>query len=233
MFLLLLAVFPSIYLMHYIYQHDQVEKEPIGLLGKVFLAGVVSVVPAVAGELLMHEFFAAVFQDNTNVFYLFLENFIAVALVEEYCKRFMIHRVTWNHSEFNYSFDGIVYCVCGSLGFATLENILYIFRDGGSFEVAIARALMAIPLHAFCGVYMGYYYGLAKQASLNEYEARASALMFRSLVVPVLIHGAYDFILSMESDMMMLAIVAFCVALDVIAVRRIKEASRDDMPLWF
>lgn len=165
--------------------------------------------------------------------YLLLENFIAVALVEEYCKRFMVRKVTWDSSEFNYSFDGIVYCVCGSLGFATLENIMYIFSKGGGFEVAVIRALMSIPLHAFCGVYMGYYYGLAKQASVNEYEARFSALMARSLIVPVLIHGAYDFILSIESDSMLLMIVVFCIVIDIVAVRRIKNASRDDMPLWF
>lgn len=233
MILLLLAVFPSIYLMRFIYNQDKVEKEPIGLMAKIFLAGIFAVIPAFFAELVMQKFFFAVFPNADNEIYLLLENFIGIALIEEYCKRFMVRKVTWNCHDFNYSFDGIVYCVCASLGFATLENIMYVFSEGGGVDVAVVRALMSIPLHAFCGVYMGYYYGLAKQASVNEYEAKAETLMTKSLIVPVLIHGAYDFILSVGNDSMMLAIVIFCIVIDFLAIKRVKDASRDDMPLWF
>lgn len=233
MVLLLLAIFPSIYLMRFIYKQDKIEKEPMWLMARIFLAGIAAVVPAAIAELVIQHFLSAIFPAGTGAMYLFLENFVSIALVEEYCKRFMVRRITWNCREFNYSFDGIVYCVCASLGFATLENILYVFSEGGGFEVAIVRALMSVPLHAFCGIYMGYYYGLAKQAALNEYEAKAETLMMKSLVVPVLIHGAYDFILSVGSNAMMLAIVVFCVMIDYLAVKRLRDASRDDMPFWF
>ena len=232
MFLMLLAVFPSIYLIWYVYKMDGVEKEPVRLLAKVFGAGVLSAVPAVALEMGFQYLFAGIFRDSESALYLLLQNFIGVALVEEFCKREAIKRRVWNEPEFNCTFDGIVYCVCGSLGFATIENILYIF-NGGGYQVAVMRALMAIPLHAFCGVYMGYYFGMAKKAAQDEYEARSETCMTMCLIVPMLIHGAYDFLLSLNYDWMMIAIVVFCVVLDVMAIKRIRNSSRDDMPFWY
>lgn len=232
MFLMLLAVFPSIYLIRYVYRMDGVEKEPVGLLAKVFFAGVLSAVPAVAAELMLQRLFAGIFTNTEGVAYLLAENFIGVALVEEFCKREAVRRRVWNNPEFNCTFDGIVYCVCGSLGFATIENILYIF-SGGGYQVAVMRALTSIPLHAFCGVYMGYYFGMARKAAQNEYEARSATLLTLSLAVPTLIHGAYDFILNLDFEWMTPAVVAFCVILDGMAISRIRASSRDDLPFWY
>lgn len=80
---------------------------------------------------------------------------------------------------------------------------------------------------------MGYYFGMARKAAQNEYEARSATLLTLSLAVPTLIHGAYDFILNLDFEWMTLAVVAFCVILDGMAISRIRASSRDDLPFWY
>jgi RsiW-degrading membrane proteinase PrsW (M82 family) len=65
--------------------------------------------------------------------------------------------------------DGVVYGAVASLGFATLENILYVTPNG--FAVAAARAFTAVPGHALLGVIMGYYVGRAKFHSNEQQRA--------------------------------------------------------------
>lgn len=229
MLLFLLAVVPALYLLYYVYKHDTVEKEPFWMIRKVFFAGVLSAIPAVIIELILDEVLLAFFSSADSILYIAVVNFIGVALVEEFCKRFMVKKRIWNSPEFNYTFDGIIYCVCGAIGFAVIENIFYVIGDENGFMVAIMRALMSVPLHASCGVYMGYYVGLAKKADLEERVTDASNYWRLSLIVPVMIHGAYDFILSLEQDIWMLVIVVFCIVVDVYTIRKMKSASASDM----
>ena len=84
--------------------------------------------------------------------------------MEEGGKYFVLKHKTWRHPAFNYTFDAVVYAVTAALGFAVAENILYVM-DGG-VGVALLRAAVAVPGHAFDGVFMGYYYGIAKTAQL-------------------------------------------------------------------
>ena len=84
---------------------------------------------------------------------LVLENFLAVALVEEACKRWVVLKFAWRSPAFDYRFDAVVYCVFAALGFAALENILYVAEYG--FAVAVSRALLSVPGHCFFAVYMG------------------------------------------------------------------------------
>ena len=84
--------------------------------------------------------------------------------------------------------DGIVYAVMISLGFATIENIFYVFvYADDSLSVAITRMFTAIPLHAVCGVILGYFVGLAK------FSSNQKRLLFKGLFLAVLIHTLYDY----------------------------------------
>ena len=109
MLLIELALLPAIVLVLWIYRQDRIEKEPKGLLRKVFLWGALSVIPAVILEMLLEEVLL-VFVDADTLSYLALENFIGIALVEEYCKMKAAKKVAWRHPAFNYRFDAIVYC---------------------------------------------------------------------------------------------------------------------------
>ena len=108
MFLTGLALLPAIALVVWIYRQDKVEKEPRGLLWKIFLFGVLSVIPAMILEIILDEVFL-VFVDADTLCYVILDNFIGVALIEEFCKMKAAKWAAWKHPAFNYKFDAIVY----------------------------------------------------------------------------------------------------------------------------
>ena len=122
MFLTGLALLPAIALVVWIYRQDKVEKEPRGLLWKIFLFGVLSVIPAMILEIILDEVFL-VFVDADTLCYVILDNFVGVALIEEVCKMKAAKWAAWKHPAFNYKFDAIVYCVTSALGCAAIENV--------------------------------------------------------------------------------------------------------------
>jgi RsiW-degrading membrane proteinase PrsW (M82 family) len=154
------------------------------LLGSFFL-GAFSIAPAILSELLMAK---VGFIEN----HLLLKTFLGIGLMEEGWKLFFILLVPFRRKAFNEPFDGIVYSVMVSMGFATVENILYVAQGG--FQVGIMRAFTAIPAHAMFAVMMGYYLGRAKFSGELK-----GMYIFISLLVPVIFHGAYDYFLFEKS----------------------------------
>ena len=149
---LVTGLLPVAVLLFYIYSHDKIEKEPPGLLIKLLFFGCLSCIPAVILETVWTNFLQGIGLNPYSVIYLLIENFLVVALAEEGSKRVLLKLGSWNNPAFNYVFDGVVYAVCVSLGFAGLENVLYI--SGFGMDVAMVRGLAAVPLHCICGVFM-------------------------------------------------------------------------------
>lgn len=154
------ALLPAIYLMRYIYRKDTVEKEPPMLLMSLLIYGVIAALISIILENIGTKVLNSL-MDQSTVGYTLVLAFAVVAVVEEGAKFAMLKRRTWNDMNFNYRFDGIVYAVFVSLGFAAFENIGYVLGYG--LSVAPARALLAIPGHMCFGVFMGTFYGRAKQ----------------------------------------------------------------------
>ena len=98
--------------------------------------------------------------DDMSISQQFIKAFIVVALVEEFSKYIIVKYYAQNNREFNEPFDGIVYAVMVSMGFAALENVLYVYQYGSS--TGITRAFTAVPAHATFGILMGYFMGKAK-----------------------------------------------------------------------
>lgn len=186
--LLISAGFPVIVFLVVIYRKDTV-KEPPGLLVKCFLWGCVVTVPIIFIEL---------FLDGFNVFEsalprLLYDAFVAVAVVEEGFKFLCLYLIIWKSREFDQHYDGIVYAVFVSLGFALIENIFYVLDAG--LGVAVMRAILSVPGHGMFGVVMGYFFALARFSGPG-----GKKLLWLSFLVPVLFHGAYDFLLSIMGE---------------------------------
>ena len=185
LFLLALSVAPGLALMVYIYYKDKHEKEPIKLLAKCFFGGAVSIFPAV----ILEEFGGSLgFEVSTNSIITFLYAFGVVGLSEELCKMVVVYYYAYRSKEFNEPFDGIVYSVMVSMGFATFENILYVAEGG--LTTAMLRMFTAVPAHATFAVIMGYFLGKAKFDKENSMKFKLYALLGA-----VLFHGAYDYFL--------------------------------------
>ena len=225
--LLAAAVLPAVYLLSQVYKMDTIEKEPWSLLRKLLLFGALSGIPAALVESLLTGVLMNVLTQGTLLFNL-AAGFIVAALVEESFKFFFLYRFTFNTPDFNFRFDGVVYAVFVSMGFAILENILYVFQGG--LGVAITRALLALPLHAACGVYMGIAYGQQKVNSLYK-PASFGSVARACLITPVLIHGFYDFCAFMQTWVFTIVFIVFVVLVFIITLRQLKKASREDGPV--
>ncbi len=183
--LLILSLAPVFIIAGYVYFRDKYEKEPLRLLLFALLAGAVTVIPI----LFIEEFFSK-FSIGLNgiVAAAFWNAFAVAAFSEELFKFIALYLLIWKSPEFNEKFDGIVYAVFVSLGFAAVENILYV--TGNGFTTGITRAITAVPAHAIFGVTMGFYFGMAK-----FYEKERAKLKRKALFMPIILHGIYDFIL--------------------------------------
>ena len=224
---LVAGLLPCVVLLYIIYKKDSIEKEPPRLLLRLFLLGCLSTVPAVILEMVGAYILGAAGISNTSMAYYLIENFLVVAVAEECSKKFMLRRGSWNHPAFNYIFDGVVYGVFVSLGFAGLENVGYI--SGFGMEVAVIRGIAAIPLHAICGVFMGHFYGLEKAYSKHGYPEQARRARILSLLIPILIHGFYDFCASVQNEVLTYVWLIFVVVMDIIAIRSIFRYASEDM----
>ena len=213
-----LAIIPSILLCLYIYHMDVVEKEPIRLLFILFFVGVLTTVPARFLEQLL---ISSMGISYTNIFDCFFLAFVVIAIVEEGYKFLVLLAACWKNKEFDYKYDAIVYSVFISLGFATLENILYVQNTG--LNVAIWRGVISVPAHAFYAIASGFFFGLAKESSNNKKKAKTVLYMILSFVVPVILHGIFDFLLLTENDIIFGVFFSFVAMLYMLSYLEIKK----------
>ncbi len=220
------AVIPAIFLLVKVYKSDRLERESPRLIWGLVLSGIISTFFALISE----RFFSAILNSTVEygtTLYNVILYFLIVAVSEELAKYLLLKRKTWRNPEFDCQFDGVVYAVAVSLGFALWENISYVTMYG--FGTALIRAVTAIPGHACFGVFMGVFYGLAKS---NDYIGNKGLSKFYrclAVLVPVLLHGAYDYIASMEttSDFSWVFIV-FVLCLFVISFILVSKMSKND-----
>jgi Predicted membrane protein len=182
--LLAAAILPAIILGYYILKQDP-QPEPTSLLVKAALYGVGIIIPIFIVETIIQ---LCLFGSDGPISLLgtTIEAFIVAALPEEGFKLLALWLVLRKNPFFDEHFDGIVYAVCIGLGFATIENVGFIFQEGNGLSVAISRALFAVPGHYAFAVIMGYYY------SLYHFVDRSPRTAIYILLIPVVAHGIYD-----------------------------------------
>lgn len=212
--LLVLALAPVLIIGAYIYFRDKYEKEPIRLLFFALLVGAITVIPILLVEGFLDGFTASF----PGLFSAGWKAFVVAAFTEEVFKYIALNLLIWKSKEFNEKFDGIVYAVFVSLGFAAVENILYVTESGVS--TGLMRAITAVPAHAIFGITMGFYFGLAK-----FYVKERKSLKLKALFYPILLHGIYDFILFTGIEWLTVVFIAFVVFLYYSGLKRVKKLS--------
>jgi len=188
MMLVALAIAPSIAIILFVYFRDKYEKEPLRILVWCFIFGILSIIPAILIEL------APGFSQediSNNMLITLVYAFLFVGLGEEFSKYFFIRVYAFRKKDFNEPFDGIIYSLMVSMGFATAENIFYVL-DGG-LSTGMMRMFTAVPAHAAFGILMGYYIGLAK------FRKNRFFYLLTALLMAAIAHGAYDFFLFQQN----------------------------------
>ncbi len=228
--ILIPALLPVFLILRYVYRLDKNEREPLGLVLFVVALGAAFALPCGSVESFLTGIFSAIYNTST-VKFAWIENTICVALVEELSKWLVIMIFVWRNHNFDFRYDGIVYAVSASLGFAALENVLYISQFGTS--IALGRAIFSIPGHTTFGVFMGFYISRAKTAFLDGNTRSLRRYKILALVIPMLIHGLYDFLLSDQAGDAGYSVwfFAYVIVLDIIAWILIKHEFRTDRPL--
>lgn len=256
--LVVAALAPAIFLCVYVYKKDRADKEPPSILALLLFLGVVIAIPAVILELLfggiIDGFFAAATPTDAEgvplgygaaALYHFISCTLGVGLVEEGLKWTVLLMVTRKTRHFNSLFDGIIYAVFVSLGFAAFENVLYVLENG--WVNAIMRAVLSVPGHMFFAVLMGCYYSsyhttrLAHQTEVdcrrrgilpgNLPEFSETRYLVLSLLIPTLVHGTYNFCLTMGEPIYLICVLALVVGLYIHCFGRIKSTSNQDTHL--
>lgn len=225
---ILAALLPALILLRYVYRHDTIEKEPMSLLAGLVLLGVAAALASMVlenvGEGILNLFAAPGGRLHT-----LLLAFLVVAAAEEGTKLVLLKRATWRHPAFNYRFDGVVYAVFVSLGFAAFENILYVFHYG--LSVALPRALLAVPGHMSFAVFQGVFYGRAKVRE-REGDRRGAGWSLRAgYLLSVFLHGTYDACAMLEEGWSVLVFLGFVAVMFFCVFRTLKRESAADVPL--
>lgn len=213
--LLFISLAPVFIIAIYVYLRDKYEKEPFLNLLKALFTGVLVVIPVVFIENILNTFSFG----NTDFIRSVYKAFFVASLTEEGFKYLVFILFIWGDRNFNEQFDGIIYAVFISLGFAAVENILYVYRLG--YEVGIVRALTAVPAHALFGTVMGYHLGLAK-----FYPRIRIRQLVLALLMPFIWHGTYDFLLTGHRQILLLLFIPFIVFFWINGFNQMKKLSR-------
>ena len=182
--LLLVTILPSILIVLFFVKSDRF-KEPTKEIIKVFLLGILITIPAYFLNTYLSEIW-----HSTNASEGLISSFLTAAPVEESLKLSVLYFFVYKMKDFNEPIDGIVYGVTVSLGFATLENIYYVYLLADYFEttsmtLAIVRSFSAIPAHAVFGIFMGYFF------MKYVFIKKGDNLIF-AFLIPFVLHGCYN-----------------------------------------
>ena len=218
MYLLIASIAPAVIIMYIIYRHDTV-KEPLSMLVKAFFGGVLSIAIT-----LIITYPIAHIELNSGAMKSFFDAFFKAGIPEELSKWLIFYWLIRKAKDFDQYYDGILYAIFISMGFALFENIMYVFEHG--MGTAIVRSIISVPGHMLFAVPMGYY------LSLSRFESGTSARyhIFLSLAIPILLHGTFDFILMYSDELnpglagfLMLAFVIFDIFMWRFGLRKLKE----------
>lgn len=207
--LLSVAIAPGLALFSYLYLRKQIAKDPSLTLFHTFIYGAIMTFPIM--------FIQHVFEEEHIIHNEFFRNAIFTSGIEEFFKWLILLIAIYKHVEFEDAYDGILYGASVSLGFATVENILYLLTFG--LDTAFIRALLPVSSHALFGVVMGYYFGRAKFIL----GSKRRGMLFFAFFAPFILHFLYNGILGVN-DLSLYLIIPFMLFLWWFGLTRVKYA---------
>ncbi|MBN2077734.1 MAG: PrsW family intramembrane metalloprotease [Spirochaetes bacterium] len=217
--LVIIGLAPPIGFLAYILYLDRIEPEPMGFIVKVLLLGGLTVIPVGLAELALMNL---AFFSGSGLTGAARKSFLLIAPLEEAAKLALVMLVVWRNRNFNEENDGIVYTGTAAIGFAMVENLLYVAQFG--IATGIMRAVTAIPLHTFTGVLMGYFIGIARFAPTPRRTKKNIAAGF---LIALVFHAVYDtFVLSeTPAALLMIPIVIALFIMGIVFLRKGRASS--------
>jgi RsiW-degrading membrane proteinase PrsW (M82 family) len=195
-----LSAIPALGLTAYVWYSDVTSSEPLGLLVATFLLAILT-----AGFAAVLNSFVQSATPSLDAFGVVgsavgsaLFFYVVVGPIEETVKLLAVRLWAYTSDSFGAVVDGAVYGAVAGLGFATIENALYITRQvdatgelglgiiGVGGGITAVRAL-AGPGHVIYSAIAGYYLGLAKFNREN-----AGPIVVKGILLAAFVHGTYN-----------------------------------------
>ena len=226
MLIALVAAAPSLVLLTYFYLRDRYEREPIGHLVAAYGLGMFALTAAQGATFMVSDWVSPDWLHTGGEPARLFDAFVLAGMIEELSKWVVLVAAVYAWREFDEPMDGLLYGVAIALGFATLENFLFLSSRG--LAIAWQRAIFAVPAHALFGGCMGFYVGRAKFAPTDGMRRSHFWLSLTlSLLVPIGFHGAYDFaLLHGLGWKVWTAVTLLSLAFWVFVLGRVKRAQR-------
>lgn len=207
------AIAPGAALLTYLFLRDKYGAKPISVLIKPFVIGVLLVFPTMV---IQRGFMLGPIQND------FLLAYVYSAGIEEFVKWFALYFIIYKHERFAKAYDGILYAASVSLGFATLENLIYAWNYQSSFTALVLRGLLPVSAHALFAITMGYYLGLAEFSDKKRYY------IMLSYFVPVIWHGTFDYIILISGSYWLLLLFPFMIMMWIRSLRKLSSVQTFD-----
>lgn len=223
-----LCIIPSLILLWYVYIKDKVEKEPLYLLLVLFLGGIFACIISIFLSILSKQYiyFLNYAYTDMNIFQIIFKVLFTIVIIEEGSKWIINYITIWRNKNFNHIYDPIVYCTFVSIGFATLENVIYgvTFSSHGIVPI-ILRGFISVPSHAVFGIFMGYYLGISKNALMSNKFKQSRKYRLLSILVPIYLHLVYNLFLVKKNFIMYSLFIIYIIVIYMMAYQKIKKLS--------
>jgi protease PrsW len=179
-----MAFAPGFFWLWYFYKRDTFEPEPLRLVRSCFLLGMASTIPAL-------------FLENPLPISKFYLSVAAAPVIEEVCKFLVVYLTVYRSAEFDEPIDGLVYAAAAALGFASIENFIYLYDEyqkasGAVTIVMVMRAFLSVPGHACFSGMWGYALGMAKFT-----REKVALKILSGLLLAIALHAVFNFLLSL------------------------------------
>ena len=226
LFYAFLGISPAIFWLLYIYKKDKWEPEPRSQVAKIFFLGIVSIVPAGLAEILLLKICFQIDHSviRQSIWVILTVCFLVVGPIEEFFKYSVVKVFIFFRKDFNEPIDGVVYMSASAMGFAALENVMYIMGHSPikmALTVAIMRGILSTPAHLIFSGFVGVYLGKAKFCSS---KIKSVGLIIYGLLIGILLHGMYN-TLAFMGGVWSFSIVPLLLVSGYILLRQIKELS--------
>ena len=226
------SIIPVFIIALVIYNLDN-HKEPFKLLLQLFIGGILATFLVLLITIVLKLIYPEITIINGSIsnINLFINIFITVGLVEEFSKWIVTYKLSYNNKEFDELYDIIVYSVFVSLGFATLENILYVTSSDNIISTAIIRGLLSIPAHTSLGIIMGSFLGISKMAEINNNYYEKKQYLLYSILIPIELHTIFDFCSISSNKYVSIFFYIFIILLFVFAIVIIKQFKKRNIKI--
>ncbi|MCR5417541.1 MAG: PrsW family intramembrane metalloprotease [Lachnospiraceae bacterium] len=227
-FALILAVLPSIIVFIMVYKLDTIEKEPAPLLAKLFIGGVFACLLSMLLGGLGRMGLQSAYSGQNLMLFQFVDSFLLKALSEQACTFLVLLLLTWKDKEYNYTFDAVVYAVTTGLGVTVTGNLIHVFR---SSDFKIRVLLLSLVGHVISAVFMGYFYGKAKNSEGSKEIGAVRMFLAVTLLIPCIMFGIYDFCMQIQMPVFYVFLIVYEVVCAILALWEIVYLSGHDSKL--